>query len=287
MAFLLIGARGQLGTDLLSKNRELFLPWTSDEINLLNLQELEKKLESLPCEGIINCAAYNKTELAEEETLLAYTINGHAVGVMAKVAHGRNIPLFHVSTDYVFDGKKETPYQEGDLTAPLSIYGASKALGESLALSLHPGAYVLRTASLYGLQGSREKKGNFVDSIVQKGEKSDPIRVIDDIWMSPTATSDLADMILKMIEDKTAPGLYHAVNSGEASWFTFAQEIGKKMGFFDRIEPVSKSVFPSKIRRPTYSVLSNEKLAKKIPLRPWQEALTDYLSKKFLVCEKY
>ncbi len=277
MPILLIGARGQLGSDLMSLGKEMFLPWTSEEINLLDLKELERKLEETPFEAIVNVAAYNKTEKAEEEPSIAYTVNGHAVGVMAKSADRKKVPFVHVSTDFVFDGKKRTPYLETDLPAPLSVYGASKALGEAYALSQCPGAYVLRTASLYGKNGSREKRGNFVEAMIKKGMGSEPIKVISDIWMSPTSTVSLARLMLSLLRERPEPGLYHAVNGGEASWYAFARAIGERLGFADRIEPVSQEVFPSKIRRPSYSVLSNEKIKNTLPLSSWEEALEEYL----------
>lgn len=278
---LLIGARGQLGTDLMKIGADRFIPWTSDEVNLLDLKKLSDILALVDCSAIVNASAYNKTELAEEEALTAYTINGHAVGVLAEAAEKKRVPFIHISSDYVFDGKKGSPYLETDLTAPLSVYGASKALGETLALTCSRQAFVLRTASLFGLSGSREKKGNFVDSIVQKGAGEGPIKVIDDIWMSPTSTRDLAQLILTFLDEKLEPGLYHAVNGGEASWFTFAQEIGRKMGFLEKIVPIPKETFPSKIRRPNYSVLSNQKLLKVTSFNHWKEALTHYLEEKY------
>ena len=278
---LLIGSRGQLGADLMKISPDGFIPWTSDQVDLFDLKTLEEQLEATDCTAIVNASAYNKTELAEAEPLKAYTVNGHAVGVMARVAAKKGVPLFHVSSDYVFDGKKEVPYLENDLTAPLSVYGASKALGESLALAWSDRNIVLRTASLFGLTGSREKKGNFVDTIVKKGREEGPIKVIDDIWMSPTSTGDLAKLILTFLVQRPDGGLYHAVNGGEASWFTFAEEIGRHMGFQQRIEPVSKEAFPSKIRRPAYSVLSNAKLLSVTPVSHWKEALSNYLKEKY------
>lgn len=277
MAILLIGARGQLGSDLFSLGKEKFLPWTSETINLLDLKGLERKLEETPFEAIVNVAAYNKTEKAEEEPSIAYTVNGHAVGVMAKSAERRKVPFIHVSTDFVFDGKKKRPYLETDLPAPLSVYGASKALGEAYALSQCATAYVLRTASLYGKNGSREKRGNFVETIIKKGMGSEPIKVVSDIWMSPTSTASLARALLKVIEKRPEPGLYHVVNGGEASWFSFALAIGEKLRFAEKIIPVSQEVFPSKIRRPLYSVLSNEKIKNTLILPSWEEALHEYL----------
>lgn len=280
MSVLLIGARGQLGSDLTSIEKGMFLPWTSDDINLLDLEKLEQKLAETPFEAIVNCAAYNKTEKAEEEPSIAYGVNGHAVGVMAKMAQKKKVPFIHISTDFVFDGKKGASYVETDLPAPLSVYGASKALGEAYALSQCEQSYVLRTASLYGKGGSREKKGHFIDAICKKGAGSEPIKVVSDIFMSPTSTLSLAKAILSILKMRPEPGLYHAVNGGEASWYQLALAIGKKYGFQDRIEPVSQANFPSKIRRPLYSVLSNEKINPIISLPSWEEALSDYLQHK-------
>jgi len=277
MAILLIGARGQLGQDLLVLNKERFISWTREDVDLLDLKALEKKLDETPFEAIFNVAAYNKTEKAEEEPAVAYTINGHAVGVMAKVAEKKKVPLVHVSTDFVFDGKKRSPYDENDLPSPLSVYGASKGLGEAYALSECSSAYVLRTASLYGKSGSREKGGNFVETIAKKGKAGEPLKVVSDIWMSPTSTLSLAKAMIELLKKRPEPGLYHAVNGGEASWYTFASMIGKKFGFESKIEPVSHAVFPSKIKRPLYSVLSNEKIGKIIKLSSWEEALEEYL----------
>jgi len=277
MPVLLVGARGQLGSDLMALKNEMFIPWTSDTINLLDLTTLEQKLSECSFEAIVNVAAYNKTEKAEEEQALAYTINGHAVGVMSKMAQKRKVPFIHISTDFVFDGKKGSPYVETDLPAPLSVYGASKALGEAYALSQCEQSYVLRTASLYGKNGSREKKGHFVDAIRKKGEGTDPIKVVSDIFMSPTSTLSLSKAILAILRDRPEPGLYHAVNGGEASWHQLALAIGEKYGFKYRIEPVSQKDFPSKIRRPLYSALSNEKIDKIVSLPSWEEALYEYL----------
>lgn len=283
---LLLGPDGQLGTALSMSdmaqrfNIEIF-PIARRQLDLSSLDSIRSFLSGSDFHVLVNCASYNYVDKAEEEVQEAFLVNGHAVQTIATVCHEKRARLIHISTDFVFEGNINRPYVEADLPAPLSVYGASKLLGEFASLSSHGDVILLRTASLFGVSRSVRAKRNFVDTVLSLGKEKDSLRVIDDITMSPTSAIDLAQIILKLIHGEAEPGIYHVVNSGQATWYQFANEIISLAGIKVNVIPVCRDEFPMKARRPVYSVLNNSKVSKKVGEVPhWKSALKRYLAQK-------
>ena len=192
--------------------------------------------------------------------------------------------LVHVSTDYVFDGNKNTPYVESDLAAPLNVYGKSKLEGERLVRETNPKHFILRTAALYGKHPCRAKGGqNFVDLMLRLAEQRGHVRVVDNEFTTPTSTGDLAQEIVALSRSD-AYGLFHATAEGSCSWYEFAREIFSRSGVRVKLDIASSNEFPAKVARPAYSVLENRRLNNcgLNVFRPWQDGLGEYLSQKCL-----
>lgn len=282
MKILVLGSSGQLGTSL-QKISSKYPKWNFSflkrkDLDLSEISQISKKLDSLDFDVLINGAAYNFVDLAEEESEKAFLINTKVPKEIAKVCSFKKARLIHVSTDYVFSGEKTSPYLEEDSKKPLSIYAQSKSDGEDEIVNLNSDYLIFRTASVYGLSEIQGKK-NFVDVMLSLASAKKEISVIDDRIMSPTSSDDLASMILKSIELKIPKGIYHAVNSDSASWYEFAKEIFRLADFHPDLKAVSHTEYPSPAKRPLYSVLENTKLIQLgISCRPWKEALKDYLN---------
>jgi len=213
---------------------------------------------------------------------LAFTINTHLVRSLAEICLEKKARLVHISTDYVFGGQvKRAPLNETDCRAPINVYGASKAMGEDLALLTGANVWILRVASLFGAAGASGKGGNFVETMIRVGREKGQLRVVSDQTMSPTATKDVADVIIKMLQKELAPGVWHVVNSGAATWYEFAKRIIDRSGVNAAVIPIETSEFPTTAARPPYSVLDNSKISNSLAaMRTWQDALDDYLLAK-------
>ena len=273
MTWLVLGAKGQLGQELIHllkiKNVEA-IGTDRNEIDFAKPNEIAEKLAKLNPSHIVNCGAYTQVDKAEEEPDLANLINAQSVGVIAKFAAERKIPFVHISTDYVFDGTSTIAYLEDDKINPQSVYGSSKALGEKEALENNPDSYILRTAWVYGEYGS-----NFPKVIAKKLRNNEELNVVNDQIGSPTWTFDLASAIIEILEKKPKPGIYHITNSESCSWFEFAQEIAKTLNIEENlVKPTDSKSFVRPAVRPKFSVLSNTKWEKAglTPLRSWKEA---------------
>jgi dTDP-4-dehydrorhamnose reductase len=286
MKVLVLGANGQLGLDLCKlypPRHPAFelLPFTRNKLDVSDLIDIAPTLEANAFDVLVNCTGYHKTDEVETNATLAFTINAHAVRITAEICHKKHAKLIHISTDYVFSGEAVQPYTESDCPRPINVYGASKAMGEMLALMTHDQVYIVRVASLFGSAGASGKGGNFVETILRIAKEKGEIRVVNDIVMSPTATADIADGIVTLIEKQPEPGIYHAVNSGQATWYEFAREIIKRAGIKAAVIPLTSSEFPTVARRPAYSVLDNSKLSSIVGEIPhWTDALDRYLHKK-------
>lgn len=286
MKVLVLGANGQLGLDLCKlypPRHPAFelLPFTRNKLDVSDLIDIAPTLEANAFDVLVNCTGYHKTDEVETNATLAFTINAHAVRIMAEICHKKHAKLIHISTDYVFSGEAVQPYTESDCPRPINVYGASKAMGEMLALMTHDQVYIVRVASLFGSAGASGKGGNFVETMLRIAKEKGEVRVVNDIVMSPTATADIADGIVTLIEKQPEPGIYHAVNSGQATWYEFAREIIKRAGIKAAVIPLTSSEFPTVARRPAYSVLDNSKLSSIVGEIPhWTDALDRYLHKK-------
>lgn len=276
-ALVLGGKTGLLGQDIVAhlkqENYEVHTLGREDG-NLFNEKFLQKKIKENDYNVIFNTIAHTQVDKAEEEKDIAYKLNRDFPLLVAKIISGSNTALVQYSTDFVFDGKKHTPYTEEDSTNPLSVYGASKYAAEQELQEIDlKQLLILRTAWLFG-----PYKRNFVSSIIDKSQIGDPLNIVHDQIGSPTFTSDLATNSILLLK-KQASGIFHLTNNGRASWFEFAEEAIKIAGITTPVNPITSADYPQLAKRPCYSVLSNEKFieATGITPRTWTHALRDYL----------
>lgn len=285
MKILLLGANGQLGSDILRENQKSNHPaditaWTRSDLDITNKEELVSKLKAEEFDVLLNCTSYHNTDQVEKSADTAFMINAFCVKEMALVCKEKNARFAHISTDYVFSTNNQL-LTESDNPAPLNVYGASKLMGESLAQAVCDDTVIFRVASLFGIAGASGKGGNFVETMIRIGREKGKLRVINDQIMSPTSTASIASIILKALQTKVPAGIYHAVNSGRASWYEFAKAIIEKASVNAIVEPMLAADYPSVAVRPSYSALDNSKLTKLIgPIPAWEEALDSYLQEK-------
>ena len=245
-------------------------------VDLADSEALEAVLDGGGFSGVIHAAAYTAVDQAEAEEELAHRVNAVATGVVAEACARHELPLVAVSTDFVFDGKKRSPYLEEDPVSPLGAYGRTKRAGEEAALlAWAAGTRIVRTQWLYGPRGN-----HFPGTMIRVGRERGALRVVDDQIGSPTSTLELAPALWDVLSDGP-PGLYHAACGGEASWCDFARETLRIEGLLDRVEltPCSTAEYPTPAPRPAYSVLDCSRLAglRGRPLRTWPDALVTFL----------
>lgn len=287
MRTILLGPNGQLGTDIRSANDQAggplsLQPVGRGELDLSDLEAASRFLRERSFDCLINCSSYHKTDEVEQNSQRAFTINAHLVQRLAKVCAEKKARFVHISTDYVFGGQsKRMPLTELDAKAPINVYGASKGMGEDLAQLVGGDILVVRVASLFGVAGASGKGGNFVETMIRLAKEKGKLSVVADQAMSPTSTKDIAQMLTKMLADGVPPGIWHVVNSGAATWYEFANRIVERTRIAADVTPIESSSFPTAAKRPPYSVLDNSKIASAVgPMRPWQDALDDYLISK-------
>lgn len=277
---LILGAKGMLGQELSRVfGGQDVAAWDFEDLDITNETAVREKVTALRPEIIVNAAAYNNVDKAEEEREKARLLNGYAVGFAARTAKEVGAIFVHYSTDYVFDGQSRTGYREDGTPNHISVYGASKFLGETEAQKADK-FYIIRLSRLFGkMGGGLSVKKSFVDIMLDLAQKKDKIDVIDEEMSSPTYAPDLAKRTKYILESNLPYGIYHAANSGACTWYEFAKEIFRLAGKDVIINPVSGDAFPRPARRPKYSILLNTKLP---PMRPWQEALFDYFKSEIL-----
>jgi dTDP-4-dehydrorhamnose reductase len=281
---LLIGAKGQLGTDLNRVFREAgdtVFPYVHAQLDVCSEAQVGEVLNETRPDLVLNTAAYHRVEECEKRSDLAFQVNGTAPMQLAIACQKAGATLVHFSTDYVFGGyAKNTPYDETDRPAPLNVYGASKVLGEYLIPDYTDRYFVLRVCGLYGTAGSSGKGGNFVETMLKKGMAGESIRVVDDQVLTPTYTVDLAEAVRKLVVTGKY-GLYHLSSEGECSWYEFTRHIFESAGIQANLSPVKSSEFNSPVKRPSYSVLGKAKArALGVPLPSWKDALPRYLKQR-------
>jgi dTDP-4-dehydrorhamnose reductase len=283
MRIAVIGSDGQLGSDVVrafAGRGDAVASLTHADIELSSLESVADCLRSQGPEVVINTAAMHHVENCEQQTEKAFAVNAMGARNLAAVTRDLGAVLIHVSTDYVFDGKKDEPYVENDVPLPLNVYGNSKLAGEYFVRTLNPKHFVLRTSALYGKQPCRAKGGqNFVDLMLRLARERGRVRVVDSEFVSPTPTADVARQIAT-ITGCDAYGLYHATAEGSCSWYEFAREIFSVAEVDAKLEVASPTEFPAKVPRPRYSVLENRGL-KSLRLNqfePWQVGLRKYIS---------
>jgi dTDP-4-dehydrorhamnose reductase len=279
MRIAIIGANGQLGADL----RQAFsghtvIPWTRTDFDVRDTERARDAILRASPDAVINTAAFHKTDACEDEPDLAFAVNAVAVRGIALACRQSGAALVHVSTDFVFGGDKHGPYTEHDIAAPLNVYGVSKLAGEHFVRAICDRYYNVRVASLFGVAGSSGKGGNFVESMLAKARKGDPLVVVDDVTMSPTFAADAASTIRTLLEARAPSGTYHATNAGACTWHAFTAEILRRAGVSADLRPTSIETMAPKAARPRNSALSSARLpAAGLPTpRSWDDALGAY-----------
>lgn len=286
MKILVTGSKGQLG----SKIKDLSVDFQSfsfsftdlDELDITNFNSVLDFFKFEKTDIVINCAAYTAVDKAEDDYENAFKINALGPENLAKACNVHNSKFIHISTDYVFDGKeREKPYLESDFTSPQSVYGSTKLEGENLVLKNLQDAIIVRTAWLYSEYGH-----NFVKTMLNLAQSRTELSVVNDQVGSPTYAGDLAQAILQISmqyfeENYWKSGVYHFSNLGKCTWFEFAKEIFKIKNINIKVNPVTSEEFPSKVKRPKYSVLDKEKIITtyKIDVPDWRDSLKIVLEK--------
>jgi dTDP-4-dehydrorhamnose reductase len=287
---LLIGSKGQLGQELapLLTNLGELTGVSRSEMDLTQPEIITKVINEVKPNIIINAAAYTAVDKAESEPEIAEAVNGIAPKIMAQTAAKIGASLLHVSTDYVFDGTKNTPYTEEDPTNPLGAYGRSKLSGEEGIQQTDAHYLIVRTAWVYGSKG----KQNFVKTMLRLGKEKEELKIVYDQVGSPSWAKDIAIAITKLAQltldssQKPPLGIYHFTNSGVTSWYDFTiaiKEEAKNLGYpwiTERILPITTTEYPTPAKRPAYSVLSNRKLNNLLGDYPpyWRDGLRKMLA---------
>jgi dTDP-4-dehydrorhamnose reductase len=280
---LVTGAKGQLGTELMRQGSDRgfsTFPVDLPEVDITSPDPVRSAIRDAGASLVINCAAYTHVDMAESQDMAAYKVNSLGPAILSHVCSETKIPLIHISTDFVFDGSKKTPYLETDPVSPLSVYGKSKAVGEAVVERILKRHIILRTSWLYALQGQ-----NFVRTILRLGAERDALRVVSDQLGSPTCAADLADAILTLseairIRGEVAWGTYHYCGKGVISWYEFAQAILDIAKTYmplktNRVEPITTDQYPTPAKRPPQSALNCEKIQNQFGIhpRPWRDSL--------------
>ncbi len=279
---LLIGKNGQLGAEIMkdavSSGFEI-IGFEKEELDVTNESQVREKIKEIKPDVLINTSAYNAVSMCEKNPLPAMAINFIAVQNLAKACKKNNIIFITYSTDYVFDGQKGVPYEEGDTPNPLQIYGISKLAGEHAALSsCCGGVFLIRTCGLYGGKKGSPEKGNFVLNIIKEATNKETIEVSSEQVVSPTYAGDLSKATLKLLNSNAKPGIYHLTNEGYCSWYEFTQEIFKLAGINKEMKPINRDGVDGEMKRPKFSALKNvEAKSMGIKLPSWQEGLKAYL----------
>ena len=284
MRCALIGVTGQLGHDLARtfEGPGDLVRLTRADLDLLEPGAIARVLRDVRPSHVVNCAAYNLVDRAEDERARAFALNADAVGALAEACEALGATLVHFSTDYVFDGTKTSPYIEDDAPAPLSVYAASKLAGERLALERCRRAFVIRVCGLYGVgQSATSGRTNFVETMLRLAARGQPIRVVRDQVLTPSYTLDLAPKVWRVLA-RGAPGIYHLSSAGQTSFCDFAREIFRLSGLTPSLMPVTADEYGARAKRPAYSVMAHTRLAAlgEDDLRPWPEALAAYLRER-------
>lgn len=275
MNILITGSNGQLGNEIKKLENQYpnwqFIYGDLPEIDITNKILIEDFVQEKAINVIINCAAYTAVDKAEEDKDIAYKVNAAGPAILAEVAESKNIQLFHISTDFVFDGKNYQPYIETDRPAPISVYGSTKLEGEEMVLQNNPSAIILRTSWLYSAFGN-----NFVKTMQRLGNEKSQLNIIFDQIGTPTWAADLANATLNILSsNKLKAGIYHYSNEGVASWYDFAKEIIDISNIQCKVLPIPTSEYPTPAARPHYSVMNKQKIKDtfEIEIPYWKESL--------------
>ncbi len=283
MKVAVFGSEGQLGHDVcgaLSEHTIITVP--HERADVTDDEAVYRIVDGIRADWVINCAAMTDVERCESDPIPAFQVNAVGARNIARACDASEARLVQISTDYVFDGTKETPYVESDPPNPLNVYGMSKLAGEYFARNECKESYVLRTSGLYGVHECRGKGTNFVETMLRLARDCSSLRVVGDELLTPTYTVDLAEQIRVILEMSPAPAVYHATNRGSCSWFDFAQEIFHIEDVSIEIENITGEEWGSVARRPHRSTLENAELERAglNTLPDWRDALARYLEER-------
>jgi len=288
---VVFGGGGQLGVELCREfehRKWVVKRFDRQSLDVTDSARVEEAIGQANPNVVLNSAAYNQVDIAEQEPLAAYQANALAVRNLAMACRQSDAQLVHYSTDYVFDGTKGTPYVESDPTHPLGAYAVSKLAGELYAQAYLANPLIIRTSGVFGPGGMFTPRGNFVELMLRLGQSENPIRVVEDHAASPSYAPALAARTADLVERK-ASGLFH-MGGGEAiSWYNFAKLIFELAGLSPNLHPSDERQYRTAARRPKFSALSNEKLEKAgiAPMPPLRQAVSDYLeSRKHVIAHR-
>jgi len=280
MRVVVTGASGQLGAAVVEDFRTAHdtVPLTRRDADLTDDAAVAAAVDRVEPEVIVNCAAYNDVDGAEDHPIEALNANAFAVRALARAAERLGATLVHYSTDFVFDGTAVRPYSEEDRPNPRSVYATSKLLGDWFAFDA-PRAYVLRVESLFGRAPNGPEPRGSVASILSRLMAGESPKVFIDRTISPTYVVDAARATRELVERAAPAGLYHCVNSGACTWFEFARELAHRLGLEAALTPVRTNHVALRAARPLYCALSNEKLRRVgIEMPAWQDAVRRFVS---------
>jgi len=295
MKIVILGAGGRLGAALMHEYREKYdiAGFNRAQLDLANLNDLRQRLSAISFDVLINAAAFTDVDACETERDRAFLINAEAPGILAEICNAKNAKLIHVSTDYVFDGKKRAPYTEEDQANPISVYGESKRAGEKCVLAAENGHLVVRVSWVFG-----PDRPSFVDAMIKRAQQNEKIDAISDKFSTPTYTHDIAHILPQFFDRSVAGGILHFANAGKCTWQEYAQwaldccrdadislkarTVGAlKLNEMTRLRQGSGGQAPWIARRPVYSVLSTVKYTELSGTEPraWREAVADYITR--------
>ncbi|MDR1781184.1 MAG: dTDP-4-dehydrorhamnose reductase [Tannerella sp.] len=274
-SILITGANGQLGNAIrriaVERSDMEFYFTDIEDIDLCDKAQISGFVASRNIGYILNCAAYTAVDRAEDEPELCMRVNRDAVQNVGEVANAHNIKVIHISTDYVFDGSGKRPYREDDKPNPQSVYGKSKLEGEKALLATCPASVVIRTAWLYSEYGN-----NFLKTMLRLGSERPSINVVNDQIGAPTYAGDLAEAMLRIVESPVfIAGIFHYSNEGVCSWYDFAVRIMQMANLQCVVDPITTAEYPTRAKRPSYSVLSKEKIKQTygVDVPAWETSL--------------
>jgi dTDP-4-dehydrorhamnose reductase len=279
MRVLLFGSRGMLGTDLEREFEALdseVMGVDREDFDVTHGPDIREVFSTIDPEVVVNATGYTNVDGAETDREAAFGLNDQAVRYLAEAAASVNARFVHVSTEMVFDGEQEQGYDEAAEPKPVNVYGESKAAGEKHVMEYSQG-YLVRSSWLFGKAAQRGKPrgANFIDTVLKLAYEQGEVRVVNDQFGKPTSTQDLARAICSLMTGHAAPGVYHLTNDGVASWYDVAKFVFSLKGITTPLTPILSAAYPTPARRPKYGVLVNTKVR---PLRPWQEAVTEYIN---------
>ena len=292
MKILISGAKGQVGTELVieaTKRAHQVYAYGSKELDISNIEQVRNTLQKIQPDVIINAAAYTAVDKAETEESLAYAVNSLGSENLAKVCKQYDIPLLHISTDYIYDGEKQTPYQETDVPGPAGVYGASKLEGDQKIENIWHKHIIVRVSWVFGVQGN-----NFVKTMLRLAQQRDELSIVDDQYGAPTSARAISHCLLDIVahplfNQPDCPwGLYNLQSDPGVTWYEFAQEIflqARQQGIINKemkLNPIPSSEFPTPVKRPANSKLDGQKLQQtfKIQAAAWKIDLSDMLQEQ-------